>query len=93
MMLIPFLPSNTSSPPFSTLVTLDGQSYTLATMWNFYRGGWYVSLRGQGGALIINQPLIGSPPAPANPILLFPGLFTTSTVYYLPSTGTIVIEP
>jgi hypothetical protein len=88
---IPFTPSTTAAPPFSVQVTLDGSPYTLVTMWNLYRPGWYVSLTDQSGNLIINQPLIGSPPN-AN-IYLAPGIFTTSTLLFRVSTNQFEIGP
>jgi hypothetical protein len=89
--MIPFAPVNTASPPFSVSVTLDSVSYSMVTMWNLYAGRWYVSLVDQSGNIIINQPLIGSPPN--YQINLFPGIFQTSTVAYYPSTSSFVINP
>ena len=91
MTTIKFLPSPNAAPPFQAIVTLDGQSYALIAMWNFYRGDWYVSLTDQSGNLVCNQPLIGSPPDSIIP--LFPGNFTTSTISYSVSTGSFVITP
>jgi hypothetical protein len=91
MTLIAFTPSQTTAPPFSATVTLDGNAYTLATMWNLYRGGWYVSLIDQSGNLVLNQPLVGSPPN-AN-IYLAPGLFQTSTLLYRVNTNSFEIGP
>jgi hypothetical protein len=88
---IPFLPNNASSPPFQATVTLDGISYSLIAMWNLYRPGWYISLADQNGNLVLNQPLIGSPPG--RDIPLAPGLFTTSTFLYRVSTGNFEIGP
>jgi hypothetical protein len=88
---IPFTPNNTSSPPFQTTVTLDGTSYSLSTMSNFYGKRWYVQLTDQSGNIIQNMPLIGSPPN--FDIYLFPGLFTTSTVLYRIGTGMFEIGP
>jgi hypothetical protein len=91
MTTIQFTPSNTGSPPFKVSVTLDGTSYSLVTMWNFYRGDWYVSLTDQSGNVVINQPLIGSPSD--SDIYLFPGIFMTSTVVYRISTTMFEINP
>lgn len=91
MTLIPFTPSANGGPPFSTLVTLDGSAYTFSAAWSIYRGDWYFSLTDVSGNLIINQPLIGSPPDAT--IYLAPGLFTTSTLAYRPSTGNLEIGP
>lgn len=89
--LIPFTPSVTAAPPFSALVTLDGASYSLVAMWNVYAGRWYFSLTDQNGNLIINQPLIGSPPN-AN-IYLAPGVFTSSTILFRVATQNFEIVP
>jgi hypothetical protein len=91
MTLVPFTPSATSAPPFSTLVTLDGQSYSLSTAWNLYRGDWYFSLTDQSGNLLVNQPLIASPPD--SDIYLAPGLFSASTLVYRANTGVFEVGP
>ncbi len=91
MTVLPFSPSPTAAPPFSAIITLDGQSYNLIAAWNFYRGDWYISLTDQSGNLIVNQPLIGSPPD-AN-IELAPGIFSSSTLVYRPSTGNFEVTP
>jgi hypothetical protein len=85
MTTIPFLPNNAATPPFQAQVILDGNPYVLAARWNLYRRFWYVSLTDQSGTVVMNQPLIGSPPN--SNILLFPGVFKTSTLVYRPSTG------
>jgi hypothetical protein len=86
-----FTPQASGGPPFSALVTLDGRPYRLAAMWNLYRYGWYISLTDQSGNLVVNQPLIGSPPN-AN-IYLAPGAFTTSTLLYRVATNSFEIGP
>ena len=91
MTIIPFQPNSTNAPPFLATVTLDGVSYSLIAMWNLYRGDWYISLIDQSGNLIVNQPLIGSPPD--SNIYLAPGAFTTSTLLYRVSTGNFEIGP
>jgi hypothetical protein len=91
MTTILFTPSNNTTPPFQTPVTLDGVSYSLYTMSNFYANRWYVVLADQSGNIVMNMPLIGSPPD--FDILLFPGLFQTSTVVYRVGTGQFEIGP
>lgn len=88
---ISFQPNSNKTPPFSAIVTLDGSSYTLAAMWNFYRGDWYIQLINQTGQIVLNQPLISSPQG--FDILLAPGLFTTSTLVFRESTGQFEINP
>ena len=91
MTVIPFAPSQASTPPFTAQLTLDGQSYTFNAAWNFVSARWYFALVDQSGAIIVNQPLIGSPPD--SDIPLAPGLFTTSTLVYRVSTGNLEIGP
>lgn len=91
MTSIAFTPSNASAPPFQAQVIMDGNPYVLAAMWNFYRGDWYVSLTDQNGNLVMNQPLVGSPDDYNIP--LFPGIFTTSTLVYIVSTGYFIQSP
>jgi hypothetical protein len=69
-----------STNGLQTSVSLDGSTYTLATVWNFYRVGWYYSLTDQNGTLVQFSPLVGSPPNAT--IYLAPGLFQTSTLAY-----------
>ena len=91
MTIIPFTPSSTTNPPFSVVVILDGTSYTLAVMWNIYRQGWYMSLTDQSGNILINQPLIESPPD--SNIYLAPGMFTASTLVFRESTQQFEVGP
>jgi hypothetical protein len=86
---IPFTPSSTGSPPFSTPVTLDGVTYTLSTVWNIYAQCWYVSLATQGGVVANFGPLIGSPAGYTIP--MFPGEFATSVLSYVEATATFVV--
>ena len=91
MTTIAFTPNNSASPPFQATVTLDGVSYSMITMSNFYSNRWYVQLNDQSGNVVQNMPLIGSPPD--FDILLFPALFQTSTILYRVSTGLFEINP
>jgi len=89
---IPFTPNNTAAPPFKVPVTLDGVSYSMQTVANFYAANrWYVQLIDQSGEIVRNMPLIGSPPDVD--LLLFPGLLQTSTVLYRVGTGNFEIGP
>jgi len=91
MTTIPFVPDPVTAPPFTTLVTLDGTAYTLATAWNFSRGDWYVGLGDQNGNTIAYQPLVGSPPD--RDIPLFPGMFTRSKLIYRVDSGVFEQTP
>ena len=85
MTLIPFIPSNSSSPPFQATVTLDGSSYSLAATWNIAGQRWYVTLTDLNGNMVWSGALIGSPLTAD--ILLAPGIFSTSTLLYREDTG------
>lgn len=91
MTSIAFVPNPTTAPPFSALVKLDGQIYNLVTAWNLYRGDWYFSLTDQNGIVVVNQPLIASPPDSS--IFLAPGFFTFSTLVYRAATGNFEVAP
>jgi hypothetical protein len=92
--IIPFTPSATANPAFSTQVTLDGQTYSLIAQWNFYSSRWYFSLTDQNQNVVCNMPLIGSPPG--FDILLgvtVPPTFTTSTLVYRVGREQIEVTP
>jgi len=89
--LIAFTPSNNSSPPFSTTVTLDNVSYSLNATWNIAGQRWYASLQNQAGVMIWFGALIGSPLG--YDILLAPGIFQTSMILYRADTGNFEVSP
>lgn len=89
--LISFTPSNISNPPFSTVVTLDSNSYTASATWNLAGQRWYLSLTDQSGNNIWTGGMVGSP-LTAN-IYLAPGIFATSTILYREDTGNIEVTP
>jgi hypothetical protein len=91
MTTIPLTLSNSSSPPFQTGVTLEGNQYTLSVVWNFSGQRWYFSLTDQYGNLTYMGALVGSPFG--YDILLAPGLFQTNTLLYRSSTGNIEVGP
>lgn len=91
MTTIPFVPSTKAIPPFSTMVTLDGQSYLLSTVWNLAGQRWYINLTDSNGNIVLNRPLTGSPMT-ASLNLVF-GLFTTSTLVYRTDTGNFEVNP
>ncbi len=90
MTTIAFTPSNNAAPPFTALVVLDGGTYQLAATWNLYREDWYISLYDENNALVVNQPLIGSPDD-AN-IALAPGLFDDVLIFRT-SSQSFVVNP
>ena len=90
MTVIPFQPANTS-PPFQTVVTLDGAQYALAVTWNVYGQRWYVTLTDDNGNIVWNGAMIGSPLV--SDILLAPGIFTASTILFREDTGNFEVNP
>ena len=89
--LIPFTQTPNASPPFQATVTLDGQPYTLAALWNFAVLRWYASITDSSGNIAWYGALVGSPLG--YDILLAPGIFTTSTILYREDTGNFEINP
>lgn len=89
--LIPFNPSNSSTPPFSVTVTLDSTSYQLIATWNLAGQRWYVQLQDQSSNVIWMGPLIGSPLD--SDIYLALGILQTSTLLYRADTGNFEITP
>ena len=88
---VAFTPSSTSSPPFSTTLTLDGVAYSLTCFWNLYRGNWYYRLTDQNGNIAITAALVGSPLL--SDIYLAPGILTTSTLLYRADTTNFETVP
>lgn len=91
MTLLPFSPSNNTSPPFQALFTLDGASVLGTVTWNFYAQRWYLALSDQAGNRLWEGPLIGSPLN--SDIPLAPGIFNTSTLIYRADTGNFEVTP
>ena len=78
---------------FRFQATLDGGTYTCVTTWNVYRQDWYLNIYDQSNTLIVARPFTGSPPPPELGDNLAGGWFRTSTLYYYPATGNIVVSP
>lgn len=91
MTTIPFIPSDTASPPFQVVITLDGSAYTLSATWNIAGQRWYVQITDLSGNLVLNTPLIGSP-LNADINLVF-GYFTQSTLVYQADSGNFMVNP
>jgi len=89
--LIAFTPNNNATPPFSTIFTLDGQSYNGAVMWNLAGQRWYLTLSDQSGATIWAGALVGSPLGAD--IYLAPNIFTASTLLFREDTGNFEQTP
>ncbi len=91
MITIPFTPAPNQSPPFQTVMTLDGKAYKCAVTWGFYAQRWYMTLTDNSGALIWSGAMVGSP-MDFN-IYLALGIFKTSTLVYRVDTGNIEVGP
>lgn len=89
--LIPFNPSNASTPPFSTPVTLDGASYVANVTWNFYGQRYYMTISDTAGNVIWTGAMVGS--SLDFDILLAPGIFSQSTILFREDTGNIEVNP
>lgn len=91
MAIIPFTPVNNQSPPFQSIVTLDGQPYTLQTRWNVAAQRWYVSLTDGSGNVTWYGAMIGSPLGYDIPLAL--GVFQTSVILFRQDTGNFEVTP
>lgn len=92
MTTIAFSPLATQAPPFSANMTLDGASILFSAFWNFYAQRYYFTLQDQSGNTVLHAPLVGSPMS-GTPVNLVFGVMTSSTLYYYPDTGQLVIDP
>lgn len=91
MTIIPLTLSNATTPPFQTLVTLDGQAYNLVVKWNFAAQRWYMTLSDQAGNVVWNGALVGSPLDYDIP--LAPGIFQKSTILFREDSGNLEVTP
>jgi hypothetical protein len=89
--LIPFQPSNVTTPPFQATVTLDSVAYSATVTWNIAGQRWYLTLTDQSGNVAWNGAMVGSP-LDAD-IYLAPGIFLSSTILYREDTGNIETNP
>jgi hypothetical protein len=89
--IIPFQINGNTSPPFSTIFTLDGSSVLGTAAWNTFGQRWYLSLTDQSGNNLWTGALVGSP-LNAN-IYLAPDVFETSTILYRADTGNFEVTP
>jgi hypothetical protein len=89
--LIPFIPSATSNPPFSTPLTLDATSYAGVATWNIVGNRWYLTIVDQSGNVIWSGAMVGSPNGFDIP--LAPGIFQRSTILFRADTGNLEVIP
>jgi hypothetical protein len=87
---IDFTPTQTS-PPFQTMVTLDGSSYAVVAAWNLFAQRWYFSLYDVTNSLILTRALTGSPAG--TDINLVWGYFSTSTLVFRQGTQQFEVAP
>ena len=90
-MIIPFTPSPSTNPPFSTIFTLDGNPVQGNVRWNIAGQRWYLTLMSQDSTVLWNGPLIGSP-VNSN-IYLAPGIFSVSTLVFRAATSSFEALP
>ncbi len=68
-----------------------GPDYNIAVLWNTAGQRWYMLIVDQNGTLIVNRPLVASPPG--YDINLVGGYFTGSTLVYLDGLSQFVVTP
>ncbi len=91
MTVIPFVISTTAPVPFQTVITLDGNQYSLTAAWNLYGQRWYISIQDLSGNMIVTMPLIGSP-LNADINLVF-NLFQSSTLVFREDSNQFEVSP
>lgn len=89
--LIAFNPNNSTIPPFSTPLTLDGASYVGDVTWNVAGQRWYMTISDASGTVTWAGAMVGSPPSVD--IHLAPSIFSQSTILYREDTGNIEVNP
>ncbi|SAK53617.1 hypothetical protein AWB78_01343 [Caballeronia calidae] len=89
--LVPFNPSNATSPPFQAIFILDGQAYSGVATWNLTAQRWYLTLLDQSGKPAWSGALVGSPLSAD--IFLAPGIFSSSTILYREDSGNFEVTP
>jgi len=85
--------SPTANAVFGFQAILDGTTYTVTVPWNVSRQDWYILIKNASGTVVVSNPRVGSPDPPEFGVNLVGGYFTTSTMYYYPSSGVFVVAP
>ena len=85
--------SPTANAVFGFQATLDGTIYSVTVPWNVSRQDWYILIKNASGTVVVSNPRVGSPDPPEFGVNLVGGYFTTSTMYYYPSSGVFVVAP
>ena len=89
-----FVPSATTPFQFQTTLTdsvLGTATYNCTVLWNTFGQRWYLQVADQSGNLIVNKPLVASPPG--YQISLVAGYFSGSTLVFYDNTQTFLVSP
>jgi hypothetical protein len=88
--LTPFqFQANLSGPTVN--VTSTATTFNVTALWNTFGQRWYIQITDQNVALVLNRPLVASPPG--YPINLVAGYFSGSSLVFLESTQQFVVTP
>lgn len=101
MTATPFAPSAIAAQQFQAVLTNNVASlanafvgtatYNVTVLWNTYGQRWFVLISDQNGNVIVNKPLVSSPPG--YPISMIAGYFTGSSMVFLEGTETFLVTP
>ena len=88
--------SPTATEPFQfqavlTDVVLGTATYNCVVLWNSFGQRWYLQVADQSGNLIVNTPMVASPPGYV--ISLVAGYFSGSSLIFTEGTQTFVAAP
>ena len=89
-----FSPTATEPFQFQAVLTdavLGTATYNCTVLWNTFGQRWYLRVVDQSGNLIVNTPMVVSPPGYA--ISLVAGYFSGSTLIFAEDTQTFTVSP
>jgi hypothetical protein len=66
-------------------------TYNCTVVWNTFGQRWYLQVIDQNGNLIVQKPMVASPPG--YNISLIGGYFSGSTLVFLEATGQFLVNP
>lgn len=72
-------------------VTAIGSTFNIAAVWNTFGQRFYLQITDQNGGLVLNAPLIASPPG--SPINMVSGWFNGSSLVFWDDTQTFEVAP
>ena len=81
--------TNAVATPANTFV--GTATYNCTPLWNTYGQRWYLQVTDQNNNLIVNRPMVASPPG--YPISLVAGYFSGSTLVFEEATQQFVVTP